>query len=60
MILGGMGPVDPLPDDAAKVFAGVYALFSGIVFLVLAGVIVAPIIHRTLHYLHLESQDDDT
>ena len=58
MILGGMGPVDPLPDNPAKIFAGVYALYSGIVFLVVAGLVVAPIVHRALHYLHLEGQGD--
>jgi hypothetical protein len=59
MILGGMGPVDPLPDDAAKIFAGLYALYVGIVFLVVAGVVLAPILHRVLHHLHLEAEDDD-
>jgi hypothetical protein len=53
MILGGMGPVDPLPTDAAKIFAGVYALFAGIFYLVVAGVIIAPFLHRVLHRLHL-------
>lgn len=42
MILGGMGPVDPLPTTAAKIFASLYALFSGIVFLVTAGILFAP------------------
>lgn len=53
MILGGMGPVDPLPTDAAKVFAGAYALFSGVFFLVIAGVVLAPFLHRVLHRLHV-------
>jgi hypothetical protein len=55
MILGGMGPVDPLNSDAAKIFAGLYALFSGIVFLVIAGVVLAPFLHRVLHRLHISS-----
>jgi hypothetical protein len=59
MILGGMGPVDPLPDDAAKIFAGLYALYSGVIFLVVAGLVLAPILHRVLHYLHLPTDDDD-
>ena len=59
MILGGMGPVDPLPDDAAKIFAGLYALYSGVIFLVVAGLVIAPIIHRLLHYLHLGSDGYD-
>ena len=54
MILGGMGPVDPLRNDAAKLFAGVYALYSGLVVLVAAGVIFAPIFHRIVHGLHLD------
>ncbi len=56
MILGGMGPVNNLATNAGKVFASVYALFSGIIFLVAASVMVAPVIHRILHRMHL---DDD-
>lgn len=58
MILGGMGPVDPVRSPAGKVFASFYALFSGVVFLGIAGIIVAPVAHRLLHRLHLEMQDD--
>jgi hypothetical protein len=54
MILGGMGPVDPLRSAPAKFFAGAYALFSGIVFIGVAGVIVAPFIHRLMHRFHLD------
>lgn len=54
MILGGMGPVSPPRSDAAKVFASFYALFSGLMFIGIAGVIVAPIAHRILHRFHLE------
>src|SRR5438067_2772679 len=46
MILGGMGPVDSLPTDAAKIFAGLYALFAGVLYIVVAGVILAPFLHR--------------
>jgi hypothetical protein len=53
MILGGMGPVDVLHTDAGKLFASVYALFAGIVFLVSVGVLIAPILHRLLHQFHL-------
>lgn len=53
MILGGMGPVDSLHTDAGKLFASFYALFSGIVFLVAVGVLIAPILHRLLHQFHL-------
>ncbi len=62
MILGGMGPVNPLKTDAGKLFASFYALFSGIVFLVSVGVLVVPILHRFLHQFHLEadkSESDD-
>jgi hypothetical protein len=55
MILGGMGPVDPLPNDAAKVFASMYALFSGLAFIGLAGVMLAPFVHRLIHKFHWES-----
>jgi hypothetical protein len=54
MILGGMGPVNPMPSTAGKLFAAAYALFSGVVFLVAAGVLVAPLLHRVLHHFHLE------
>jgi hypothetical protein len=54
MILGGMGPVDVLHTDAGKLFASIYALFAGMVFLVVAGIMVAPIAHRLLHWMHLE------
>lgn len=54
MILGGMGPVDPLKSDAAKIFASFYALFSGLAFVGIASLMVAPFAHRLLHRFHLE------
>src|SRR3984957_11699745 len=54
MILTGMGPVDPMKTDAAKIFASAYALFSGVVFLSAMGVVIAPIFHRFLHKFHLD------
>ena len=54
MLLGGMGPVTELHTTASKLFAGLYALYSGLVFLLVAGVLFAPIIHRILHRFHLE------
>ena len=54
MILGGMGPVDALHTRAGKIFASCYALFSGAMFLVIAGVLFAPLVHRFLHRFHLE------
>jgi hypothetical protein len=62
MLLGGMGPVNPLHTTAGKLFASFYALFSGMVFLVVAGVMFAPVFHRFLHRFHLEigeSGEDD-
>lgn len=58
MILGGMGPVDPISTTAGKLFASAYALFSGIVFLVIVGVLFAPVFHRFLHKFHLEFDED--
>ncbi len=54
MILGGMGPVDPLKTAAIKVFATFYALFSGLMFIGVASVLVAPFAHRLIHRLHLQ------
>ena len=54
MILGGMGPVDPLKSDAAKIFASFYALFSGLAFVGIASLMIAPFAHRLLHRFHLE------
>jgi hypothetical protein len=59
MILGGMGPVNELHTNAGKVFATFYSLFSGIVFLVSVGFMVAPAAHRLLHRLHLEEDSQD-
>lgn len=55
MILGGMGPVSELHTISGKLFASFYALYSGVLFLVVAGVLLAPIIHRFMHHFHLES-----
>ncbi len=49
MILGGMGPVNDLHSESAKLFAGFYALFSGLIFIGVASVIMFPILHRFLH-----------
>ena len=57
MILGGMGPVDALRTDAGKLFASFYALFSGIAFLLTAGVVIAPAAHRLLHRLHIDEKE---
>jgi sterol desaturase/sphingolipid hydroxylase (fatty acid hydroxylase superfamily) len=52
MLLGGMGPVDAPRTPGGKVFAGLYALYSGLVFLVAAGIVFAPLLHRLLHRFH--------
>jgi hypothetical protein len=57
MILGGMGPVDTLHTVAGKWFASLYALFAGMIFLGIAGIMVAPVLHRLLHWMHLEEKD---
>lgn len=54
MILGGMGPVATLVTPAGKIFAGMYALYSGLVFLVVGGLLLAPVVHRVLHRFHWE------
>ena len=58
MILAGMGPVNLLLSNSAKIFASVYALFAGVIFLVTAGVLFAPLFHRFLHRFHLELDED--
>ncbi|MGZ8460561.1 MAG: hypothetical protein ACXWW2_09040 [Candidatus Deferrimicrobiaceae bacterium] len=57
MILGGMGPVAELHTTAGKLFASFYALFSGLVFITVSGLILAPVIHRFLHKFHLEEEN---
>jgi hypothetical protein len=54
MLLGGMGPVDRLDTALGKWLAGFYALFAGIVFLVIAGAMLAPVVHHVLHRFRLE------
>jgi hypothetical protein len=55
MILGGMGPVNPIRTRAGKIFASFYALYSGLAILSVAGLILAPVVHRFLHKFHVES-----
>ncbi len=57
MILGGMGPVDTLANTGAKVFASCYALFSGLVFIAVMGIILTPVAHRMLHKFHIDDGD---
>ncbi len=62
MLLGGMGPVGDLEKwcVAGKIFASIYALYSGIIFLIAAGLLFAPVFHRFLHRFHLELADKKT
>jgi len=57
MILTGMGPVDQLRTNGAKVFASVYAIFSGLVFISTVGLLLSPVAHRMLHRFHLTDDD---
>jgi hypothetical protein len=59
MLLGGMGPVDSLHTVAGKLFASFYALYSGLIFLIVAGVLVVPVFHRIIHHFHLEEIEKD-
>jgi hypothetical protein len=54
MILSGMGPLEPLKTPAGKLFAGTYALYSGLVLVMASGVVLAPIVHRMFHRFHLQ------
>ena len=57
MILGGMGPVRELTNDTAKIFASIYALFSGLILIALMGIILSPVIHRVMHKFHVDEKD---
>jgi hypothetical protein len=59
MILSGMGPVSSLQTDGGKIFAGCYALFSGLAFITILGIIFAPLVHRFLHRFHVEEAKRD-
>ncbi|MBL8848306.1 MAG: hypothetical protein JNG89_01420 [Planctomycetaceae bacterium] len=59
MILTGMGPVNPMTSTAGKLFATFYALYSGIAFLTMITLILAPLIHRLLHRFHVDEGEDD-
>ena len=59
MILSGMGPMGELKTTAGKIFAGSYAIFSGLLLIIAAGLVLAPIFHRVLHHFHVESQRQD-
>jgi hypothetical protein len=56
MLLGGMGPVDPVQTDGGKLFAGFYALYAGLVFIITAALVFTPILHRVLHKFHWDDK----
>ena len=58
MLLGGMGPVNAPQTSAGKLFAGLYALYAGLVFIVTAAVMLTPVLHRLLHKLHFDDDND--
>ena len=60
MILGGMGPVDPITSPAGKWFTSAYALYSGVALLTSVGLLFAPAVHRLLHAFHLEDDDPES
>ena len=60
MLLGGMGPVNQLHTSVGKLFAGCYALYSGLALLATASIILSPTVHRLLHHFHLQEKGDDS
>src|SRR5262245_19777234 len=59
MLLGGMGPVGDMGPASGKLFGALYALYAGLIFLIVAGLLFAPVFHRMLHRFHLDAGDDD-
>ena len=57
MILGGMGPVNELHGDGSKIFASLYALYSGLVVIALMGIMLSPVAHRVMHKFHVDEED---
>ena len=57
MLLGGMGPVDPPQTTAGKLFAGTYALYAGLAFIVTAALLLTPVLNRVLHQFHWDAKD---
>jgi hypothetical protein len=58
MLLGGMGPVESPATHGGKLFAGLYALYAGLVFLVAVGIVLAPVVHRLLHQFHWDQREE--
>ena len=56
MLLGGMGPVNPPQTDGGKLFAGIFALYAGLVFIVMMALVFTPVLHRVMHRFHLRER----
>jgi hypothetical protein len=56
MLLGGMGPMGDIPTNSGKLFASAYALYAGLVLITASGIMLAPVMHRVLHKLHVEER----
>jgi len=59
MLLTGMGPVGDMGPTIGKLFASLYALYAGLIFLIVAGLLVAPVLHRMLHRFHLDTDENE-
>lgn len=59
MLLGGMGPVGPIDHPGGKIFAGVFALYSGLIFLVVTALVLTPVFHHVLHKFHWDATHPD-
>jgi hypothetical protein len=57
MLLGGMGPVGDIPTAAGKLFASFYALYAGLVFIAISGIVLSPLLHRVLHRFHVPDEE---
>jgi len=60
MLLGGMGPVNAPQTNGGKVFAALYALYAGLVFILITGLLLAPLVHRILHRFHWSDDQGDS
>lgn len=56
MLLGGMGPVNPPLTESGKLFAGVFALYAGLIFIVSGAIVITPFVHRVLHIFHWDTE----
>lgn len=59
MLLGGMGPVGELQAEGGKIFAGLFALYAGLVVIAVTTILLAPVLHRVLHRMHMEQPEEE-